>query len=191
MDHSPQLIIRKSRRKALCITLAGFLIGIAGGLVLMYGQNSVVGWCAVITAAFTLLLGFGSLYDRKPYLVLTDEGITETTTVREQIEWAAILHADDFYFRGQYIVRLLLDRAYKPQTVRPTWFWRFDRLYAQQGVKAIFIRTAGLEVNAAQLVALIERMRVATPDERAELLRQGPNVWQKKRKQREGHKKSR
>ena len=43
------------------------------------------------------------------YIVLTEDGITEIFTIRGQIEWEAILYADDFYFRGQYWVRLLLD----------------------------------------------------------------------------------
>lgn len=163
-------IIRKSRRKAICITIAGFLAGIAGGLVLIYVHDRVLGWCLVITAVFTLLYGLGSLFDRRPYLVLSERGIEEMFTLREEIEWEAILHADDFYFRGQYWVRLLLDRSYKPQLIRPAWFWRFDRIYEQKGVKAVYIRTMGLEIGSMELVALIEQMKKADTTTRIELL---------------------
>ena len=166
-----KVIIRKSRKKAVCITVAGVLAGVAGGLILFYVRDRVLGWCFVLTAIFTLLYGIGSLFDRRPYIVLTAEGITELFSIREPIEWEAIRYADDFYFRGQYWVRLLLDRAYKPQLIRPAWFWRFDRLYESQGVKAVYIRTMGLEVNSMQLVALIRKMKQADQQGRRELLK--------------------
>ena len=29
----------------------------------------------------------------------------------------------------------------------PAWFWRFDRLYESRGVKAVYLRTMGLEID--------------------------------------------
>ena len=166
-----KLVIRKSKKTAAIVTVAGFALGIGGALLLQYAGEEVVGWLFIITAAFTLIYGFGSLFDRRPQLVLTVEGITELFTIREEIAWEAILHADDLFYRGQYIVRLLLDRSYKPMSVRPSWFWRFDRLYAQQGLKAVYIRTSGLEMNARQLVGLIRRMPAAAAAERVDVLK--------------------
>ena len=164
------MIVHKSRKKAVRITVAGFLAGIAGGLILYCVRDVVLGWCFVATAGFTLLYGIGSLYDRRPYIVLTEDGITEMFTIRGQIEWEAIRYADDFYFRGQYWVRLLLESNYKPQLIRPAWFWRFDRLYESKGVKAVYLRTMGLEIDSMQLVALIRRMKEADVPGRIELL---------------------
>ena len=147
------MIVHKSRKKAVCITVAGFLAGIAGGLILYYVRDAVLGWCFVATAGFTLLYGIGEMF-----------------TIRGQIEWEAIRYADDFYFRGQYWVRLLLESNYKPQLIRPAWFWRFDRLYESKGVKAVYLRTMGLEMDSMQLVALIRRMKEADVPGRIELL---------------------
>jgi len=49
------MIVHKSRKKAVCITVAGFLAGIAGGLILYCVRDVVLGWCFVATAGFTLL----------------------------------------------------------------------------------------------------------------------------------------
>lgn len=166
-----RMIIHKSRKKSVCITVAGLLAGIAGGLVLYYVRDVVLGWCLVITAVFALLYGMGSLFDRRPYVVLTAHGITEPFTIREQIEWEAIRYVDDFYFRGQYWVRLLLRRDYKPQLIRPGWFRRFDRLYEPEGVKAVYIRMMGLEVDSMQLVALIRKLKEADMPDRIGLLK--------------------
>ena len=106
-----KLVIRKSKKTAAIVTVAGFALGIGGALLLQYAGEELVGWLFIITAAFTLIYGFGSLFDRRPQLVLTVEGITELFTIREEIAWEAILHADDLFYRGQYIVRLLLDRS--------------------------------------------------------------------------------
>lgn len=173
-------VIRKSRKKAVCITIAGFLAGIAGGSILHYVGDAVLGWCFVATAVLTLLYGIGSLFDRRPYLILTENGLTETFTVRQEIAWEAILRADDFFFRGQYWVRLLLDRSYKPQ-LGTTGFRRFDRIYASQGFKPVYIRTMGLETDSMQLVALIRRMKAADPAHRLELLKQEPEAEARRR----------
>ena len=159
----------KSRKKAVWITGAGFLAGSAGGRILYYFREAVLGWCFVAPAGFTRLYGIGSLYDRRPYIVLTEDGITELFTIRGQIEWEAIRYAADFYFRGPYWVRLLLESNYKPQLIRPAWFWRFDRLYESKGVKAVYLRTMGLEMDSMQLVALIRRMKEADVPGRIEL----------------------
>ncbi|MFQ7502781.1 MAG: hypothetical protein ACLRMJ_05965 [Alistipes finegoldii] len=68
-------------------------------------------------------------------------------------------------------MRLLLESNYKPQLIRPAWFWRFDRLYESKGVKAVYLRTMGLEIDSMQLVALIRRMKEADVPGRIELLR--------------------
>lgn len=94
------MIVHKSRKKAVCITVAGFLAGIAGGLILYCVRDVVLGWCFVATAGFTLLYGIGSLYDRRPYIVLTEDGITEMFTIRGQIEWEAHPLRGRFLFPG-------------------------------------------------------------------------------------------
>ena len=165
------MVIRTSRKKAAGIVVAGGAAGLAGAYVLYVGFDAVVGGCLVLAALFALLYGFGSLADRRPRLVLTERGITELDTIREPIEWEAIRHVDDFYFRGQFWVRLLLDRAYKPQRVRSAGFRRFERIDAAQGVKAVYIRAMGLEIGSVRLAALIRRLAAADAAQRAELLR--------------------
>lgn len=164
------VVIRKSRKKATATTVAGLLAGIAGGLVLYYVGDRLLGWCFVITAVFTLIYGIGSLFDRKPYLILSESGITDMATVREEIEWDAVQFADDFFFRGGYFVRLLLRRDYKPQAIPPSRFLRFDRIYESKGMKAIYLRMGGLEADSMRLVALIRRMVAADARQRAEIL---------------------
>lgn len=164
------VVIRKSRKKATATTVAGLLAGIAGGLVLYYVGDRLLGWCFVITAVFTLIYGIGSLFDRKPYIILSESGITDMATVRQEIEWDAVQFADDFFFRGGYFVRLLLRRDYKPQAIPPSRFLRFDRIYESKGMKAIYLRMGGLEADSMRLVALIRRMVAADARQRPEIL---------------------
>lgn len=165
-----EMMIHKSRKKAVYFTVAGAVAGVAAGLVMRWAHDPVLGWCLILTAVFTLLYGIGTLFDRSPYLVLTERGILETHTLGEEIEWEAILYADDFYFRGQNWVRLLLDRKDKPQLLRPSMFRRFDGLYESKGVKAIYIGTMGLETDSRRLTALIRQMMGADSRQRIELL---------------------
>lgn len=165
------MIVRTSRKKAVRVVAAGFAAALAGAYVLYAGHDAVVGVCLVLSALFALLYGFGSLADRRPRLVLTERDITELDTIREPIEWEAVRHVDDVYYRGQFWVRLLLDRAYKPQRIRSAGFRRFDRIYASEGLRAVYIRAMGLEIGAVPLADLIRRLATADAPQRVELLR--------------------
>lgn len=167
---APRMVIRKSRKKAAVVTVAGFVLGIAGALLLHYAADALTGWCFVAAAVLTLVYGVGSSFDRKPYIILTETGIADLSVIREEIEWEAVEYVDDFFFRGQDFVRLLLDRDYKPRMIRPSWFWRFDRIYGLEGVKAVYIRTSGLEIGSMRLAALIRRMIKADAQQRREVL---------------------
>lgn len=153
-----KLIIYKSSRKAVVIVLSGILFALAGWFFLTFTHSDTVGWSFIILSLFCVVFGIGSFYDRKPYIILTERGLTEMTGIREEIEWSAILQVDEFYYRGQFFIRLLTDRNYKPDLVRPTWFYRLDRIYKQEGLKAIFIRIGYLEVDATQLSQFIDKM---------------------------------
>ncbi len=153
-----RVIIYKSQKKALIITVSSFVVALAGYWLLQQEGKEVIGWCLTIVWILMLLLGVGTFLDRKPKIILTGRGITETTSIREEIEWDAILQVDEFFYRGQHFIRLLVDRNYKPELLVPTWFYRFDRMYAQQGVKALFIRVSLLDMGPMRLAGIIRRM---------------------------------
>ena len=165
-----KVVIYKSRSKAILFILVSLLLAIAGKRFLHHPDYYVVGWSFIILSVLCLIFGIGTYFDRKPYIILTENGITEMSDIREEIEWDAILRADEFYYRGQYFIRLLIDRDYKPATVRPTWFWRFDKLYEKNGIKAIFIRIGFYEVSAMKLTGFIKKMIRANAEKREELL---------------------
>lgn len=169
MDNN-KIFIYKSRKKAIIIVFIGLLLGLAGWLLLQHATNNTAGWSFTILAILCVIFGIGSRWDRKPYLILTPRGITEMSVTREEIEWDAIRQVDEFYYRGQFFIRLLTDRNYKPKLIQPTWFYRLDRFYKREGVKAIFMRIGFLEVNSQKLSQFIHRMIKASPAERPEIL---------------------
>lgn len=165
-----QILIYKSKKKAAIITFVGLLIALVGWLFLHYADNELAGWCFLIFAFLCVVFGLGTWLDRSPQIVLTENGITEMTGNRIEIEWKAIRHVDEFFYIGQYFLRFLVDRGYKPTLLQPTWFYRFDRLYARQGVKAIFMRISFLELSSSKLERLIAAMVKADVNERARLI---------------------
>lgn len=165
-----KIVIHKSRKKATYLLLFSLLVAIIGWLIIQYSGKNVVGWSIIILAGLCFILGIGNWFDRKPYIVLTESGLTVLNGTPEEIEWSAIRYVDDLYYRGAYFVRLLLARNYKPDLLPPTWFYRFDKLYAQNGLKAIYIRMGLYEISAIKFAAFIHKMTNATPEERVKLL---------------------
>lgn len=171
------VVIYQSKKKAMFIILLVPVLAIAGRLFLQYTDNSTAGWCFIILAGLCLIYGIGIRSDRKPYLILTEKGITEMSVIREEIEWEAIRQVGSFYFRGQFFVCLLTDRNYKPDLIRPTWFYRLDRFYASENLKALYIRPGILEINSSRLIRMINKLRNADTITRKELLQQPLKNW--------------
>lgn len=167
---SNQILIYKSKKKAAIITFAGLLVALAGWLFLRYTDNEIAGWCFLIFAFMYILFGIGTWLDRKPQIRLTDRGITELSGNQIEIEWNAIRQVDDYFYIGQYFMRILIDRGYKPYQHQPTWLYRFDRIYAREGVKAIFIRTSLLDVSSSKLYRLVNVLMKADEEERNKLI---------------------
>lgn len=165
-----RVIIYKSKKKSMFIIGFGLLIAIAGLLFLLYTDKNVIGWSFIILSALCLIFGIGTRFDRKPYIIITETGITEMFGAREEIEWDAIRKVDEFYYRGQFFICLLTDRNYKPSLIRPTWFYRFDRLYEAKGLKAIFLRISFLDINSIKLSQFINSMIKADNLKRSELI---------------------
>lgn len=165
-----QVIIYKSKRKATGIILVGVLLALAGWLFLQYAQHPVVAGSFIILSVLCLIFGLGSFFDRKPSLILTENGIIKMSGGQQEIEWDAIRQIGELYYRSQHFIRLLTDRNYKSSEILPTGFYRFDRWYEQAGVKAIFIKTSFLEVNSMRLLRFIDNMVKANPEERKKIL---------------------
>lgn len=170
-------VIYKSKKKALLIIISGLLLALAGWLFLEYTDKNVIGWSFLILSVLCFIFGIGSILDRKPYIILTQDGITDLSVIREEIEWDAILQVDEFYYRGQSFIRLLVDRNYKPSLIQPTWFYRLDRLYEKSGVRAIYLRINYLDVNSVKLSRLIEKMIKADEKGKIDLLNSQPDSW--------------
>lgn len=172
-----KVVIYQSKRKAILIVFLSPVLAIAGWLFLQYAGNTTAGWSFIILSGLCLIYGIGIWADRKPYLILTEKGITEMSVIREEIEWEAIRQTGSFYFRGQFFVCLLLDRSYKPGLITPTWFYRLDRIYAAENLKAVYIRPGILEINAARLIRVINILREADPLTRRKLLQKPFKEW--------------
>lgn len=167
---SNQILIYKSKKKATIIMFAGLLVALAGWLFLRYTDNEIAGWCFLIFAFMYILFGIGTWLDRKPQIMLTANGITDMSGNKQEIEWYAIRQVDDFFYIGQYFMRILIDRGYKPYLNQPTWLYRFDRIYAREGVKAIFMRTSLLEISSSRLYRLVNALMKADEKERKKLI---------------------
>lgn len=172
-----KIVIYKSKNKSVILILVSVLLAGSGWLLLQYMDKNVVGWSLVILSVLGLLFGVGTWFDRKPYIILTENGITELSYIRQEIEWSAICRAEEFYFRGQYFICLLVGKDYKPDLVQPAWFYRFDRLYKVEGVKPIFMRMGFFEVNSIKLARMINKMVRADSEKRIGLLNKPVKDW--------------
>lgn len=165
-----KVVIYKSKSKAFAFIIASLILVIGGWLFLQLPDKIVIGWSFIILSVMCLIFGVGNFFDKKPYIIMTEKGITELTSIRVEIEWEEILQVNEFYYRGMYFIRILINRDYKSAQLHPTWFYRFDKLFEKDGIKAIYIKTGFYEVNSIRLAGFIRMMTKADINKRVELL---------------------
>lgn len=157
------IIIYKSKKKAAYIILLSVVSIIIGILILANNNKPVAGWSIEILGFLFLLYGLYSLFDARPQLIINSDGISSRSHRYELIEWKAVLASGEFWFRGQYYIRLVVPADYKPSLIPALWFYRVDKIYTRTSQKPVYLKVSMLELSSQEIIKII-RSRTKTND---------------------------
>lgn len=170
---SREVKVYKSKRKAATMLLISVVVLIIGVLLVLNTDKQVAGWSIIILSGLGLLLGLSTLLDRMPLISVDETGIADRTQKNETIEWNAIHDANPFHFRGQYYLRIIVDKDYKPSLIGNR-FYRLDRFNDKAGIKALYLKMSLLDADPANLVMFIRAMAHSEPEQRRRLMNEVP-----------------
>ncbi len=160
----------KSPRKAVMaiVVCAALVAGIAAVMLLPEKRAPQALWLGAVFFGLGIPLGIHWLLDKRPWIVLDEEGVWDRGLRRPRIPWDAI---EDAYVSGMYgramFVCLVLKEDRAAEFAPSAWVARSNRLV---GTEPLNLNVAPTGVDADKLCMTVKLLAHLPREERANLL---------------------
>ena len=164
MEHA----LYKSRRKALT-TLLGCAVFVVP-LLLVSLKKPLPGhlWLGVGFFGSGMLLGLYGLLDRRPWIVLDEDGVWDRSLRRDRIPWDMIQDAYLVSIAGQRFIALDLDQDFAAGSKIPAWVaWANSAL----GAQPLNLNISYIRVDADRLCMAVKLLVHLPREERTRILK--------------------
>lgn len=156
----PEYKLYKSPFKAvrLLVLSAPF---VAAGIWLMVGEanaapiQKLCGLTAVGFFGLGIVLGCFHLFDRRPQIIINQNGIWDRTTRQDEIKWNQIQKVYIVYIRGQKFISLKVDKTFIWKNEVKGWVKRLNRIY---GLQDINLQLSQLKIDEKRFASFIRKM---------------------------------
>ncbi len=161
-NQKEQIVLYKSPWKGTLIVILSIPFILAGYWICNKPNTSTnefwLACAGVIFFSFGLFLGIYTIFDRKPYIEISKEGL-KLRGITKLINWSLI---EELYLVRIYRTKILSIRI--PEKfeleVRKSWFGRKSlRIDKKLGFQAINFSLSPLRINSEELVMFLERLR--------------------------------
>ncbi|HYF63625.1 MAG TPA: STM3941 family protein [Herpetosiphonaceae bacterium] len=156
-----RIIINNSRVRFILLTVLSLaFVGIGVMLVTSASAsragNTWKGWLAIVFFGACAAVGAWQLFDRRPRLVIDDEGVFDRTLKVGRIPWSAIAGATPQSILGNHFIALDLRNEEE-------WIARLPKPYRSMvkgnealGFAKLNLNLSGTDAKPAELLALIQ-----------------------------------
>jgi len=151
------IVIQASRRKWVAF-LIGAVCFVAGGvLIVAHGVGALVGWMNILFFGGCALIFAFNVFDRRPRIVIDDDGILDRTLKVGLIEWADIRSVHLKHSQGQPFLCLdLRDSTKYTERLSPI-LRRMVALNHLLGFTDLSLNLIGADVAAEQVEELVRK----------------------------------
>ena len=157
----------KSRRKAL-VLLLGCALFVAPPVVMSL-KKPLPGhlWLGVGFFGLGMLLGLRSLLDKKPQIILDEDGVWDRSLRRDRIPWEMIEDAYPVSIVGQKFISLVMERRATAELKAASLAARAN---SALGIEPLNLNIGQIRVDADRLCAAVKLLAHLPREERATLL---------------------
>lgn len=130
-------------------------------------QSITIGWLAVVFFGLAFLLGIFSMLDRRPQIILSEEGIWDRSSRQPRISWEQIVGAYPSGIFDQKFVALKLDGTFLMSRRPYRWSKNLNNITRVQEVNLML---SDLKVRQETMVSFIEEIIAIRKNQRAEII---------------------
>ena len=155
--------------KLIALSLAFVLIGI---WVIFKEQKGtfdyMMGWFCTCFFSIGIPIGFFILLDKRPQIVINENGIWDRTTKQDEIKWEQIIDAYSIEINKQKFISIVVDESYIFKNKQYKWAEKLTKLV---GIQKLNLNLSQLKIDENQLTNFINEVKNTSKVERNNLIR--------------------
>ncbi|RZJ65526.1 MAG: hypothetical protein EOO50_13345 [Flavobacterium sp.] len=155
--------------RLLALTLPFVLIGI---LIISKEQagtfDYAMGWFCVSFFGLGIPLGLFLLLDRRPQIVIDEDGVWDRSLKQDAIKWEQIVETYAIDIHGQKFISVVVDESFEPKRKTVKWARKLNEFV---GAQTTNLNVSQIKIDANKLSDLLNKIKNSDKHERASHLR--------------------
>ena len=154
-----EIKLYKKPQKAIKILLIA-ICAVAIGLFIITQEPDgsfiyFVGWFNILFFGLGIAIGIFHMFDRRPQIIISEDGIWDRTIKQERINWQQIKHAYPVNINTQKFVSLELDETFKAKKKPYKWASKINQFVGAQDVN---LQVSQLNIDEVTLANFINEI---------------------------------
>lgn len=127
----------------------------------------IVGWVSVCFFGLGIPIGIFHIFDRRPQIIINEDGIRDRTSKQGIIKWEQIKSAYSWNIHGQKFISLVLDEGFVIKGRQYKWATKISEVIGAQKVN---LSLGQLKVDESKLTRFINKMSKTKPEGRIKVI---------------------
>ena len=121
--------------KLIALAISFVAIGIWMIMKEPYGTNDyILGWISISFFGLCIPLGLFNMFDKRPQIIITENGILDRTNNQDEIKWEQIKSACTLEIYKQKFISLLVDETFILKKKQFRWAAKINEVIGAQKV---------------------------------------------------------
>lgn len=134
-----------------------------------YGSTEyIMGWVGTSFFGLGLPVGLFQTFDKRPQIVITENGIWDRTTNQDEVKWEQIIEAYPLDIHGQKFISLVTDDTFVLKKKPYKWAAKINEFV---GVQNLNLHLGQINIDELELTNFINRLSNKKIEERRKLIR--------------------
>ena len=121
----------------------------------MITNNESSGWLVTLFFALGIPVGLFQIFDRRPQIIINENGIWDRTTNQDEVKWEQIQGAYPLDIYGQKFVSLVVDDTFVFKQKQYKWAAKISEAI---GVQKLNLHLGQLKIDENKMTAFIQEM---------------------------------
>ncbi len=130
--------------------------------------NYIMGWVCTCFFGLGIPIGFFQIFDRRPQIIITENGIWDRTTNQDEVKWEQIIEAYPLDIFEQKFISLVTDDTFIFKKKPYKWAEKINKKIGAQNLNLHF---GQININEIELTNFINRLRKESIEERRKLIK--------------------
>ncbi|CAM3410321.1 STM3941 family protein [Aequorivita lipolytica] len=129
--------------------------------------NYIMGWFGVCFFGLGIPVGLFQIFDKRPQIIINENGIWDRTTNQDEIKWEQIIVAYPIDIFGQKFVSIVADNTFIFKKKQYKWAAKINK---QIGAQQLNLNLGQININVNTLNDLINKLSKSEKEERRNII---------------------